>query len=68
MAEYRLAKEIRLPKGTVLKQPEPIQKEAVTYGHAVVDARLSDKRDEINAHFSIPLDAAIRAGLVERLD
>lgn len=68
MTEYRLAREVRLPKGTRLSQPVPPQREAVTYAHAVVDARLSDKFDEINAHFAIPLEDAKKAGLVEEVE
>lgn len=68
MAAYRTTKEIRIPKGTYLAQPVPYQKENVTYGHAVIDARLSDKFDDINTHVSLPLDAALKAGLIDKLD
>lgn len=68
MTQYVTAKEVRVPKGTPLTYPAPIAKEAVTYGHAVIDARLSDKFDEINAHFQIPLDAALKAGLIEEVE
>lgn len=68
MAEYITSKEIRIPKGTRLQFPEWPKREPVTYGHAVIDARLSDKIDEVNTHFAIPLDAALKAGLVERIE
>lgn len=65
--EYVTAKEIRIPKGTRLSFPAAPQREPVTYGHAVIDARLSDRRDEVNTHFAIPLGAALAAGLVEEV-
>lgn len=70
MTEYRTARQIIIPKGTALRQPVPTQKQAVTYAHAVLDANRTEKSadPDVDMHFSIPLDDAIKAGLIEALD
>lgn len=66
MAEYFTAKEIVIPAGTALVYPQPIQKEAVTYGSARFEAGAEDQ--SVCAHFQIPLDEAIKLGLVKEAE
>lgn len=68
MPEYVTTKELKVAKGTRLTYAIPPQKEAVTYAHAVVDPNGTEPTGwGIEAHWSIPLDQAIAAGLVEEV-
>ena len=58
MPQYRLAKAVTIPKGTVLRHPAPYPRDPVDYGHALYET----------AHLAIPMDAAIRDGLVEEIE
>lgn len=69
--EYVTAKTITIPAGTRLRYPEPTQKEAVTYGHAAVQigqkANVCEHGEGPVYHFAIPLDEALKEGLVEEV-
>ena len=66
MAEYRVARRIVIPAGTILTYPAPPQKEAVTYAHAVLDADATEPLN-VACHWSVPLDAALKAGVIEEI-
>lgn len=68
MAEYELKRAITIPKGTRVTYPAPIAKEAVTYAHATVHVGFEPaKRDEA-LHFQVPLDEALKDGLIGEVE
>jgi hypothetical protein len=69
VSEYYTAKAIMIPAGTRLHAPTlpgGLAKQPLTYGFGVIVGKGMDEhsRDGLT-HFQIPLDEAIKAGLVE---
>ena len=62
MPRYRLTQDVTIKKGAILNAPEPFAREPITYGHAVFDAD-----DGLSSHIAIPLDQAVRDGVVEEV-
>lgn len=68
MAEYVLAKDLTLKAGMRLSTPAPLARAPVAYAHGALTAKGMDENDSAHAlHFSIPLDEAIKAGIIEEL-